>query len=128
MPPSINDIVKGSIIQFGILNGEIRNTLLLATTSFDLYLVVYENGVIRDSTGLLMKGTTIPTKKSPDFTIESNQNVILQIGDMRLTTSISKFFSEITEVWCEADHEILIKGKKDKRDVCIPLSTLIKHG
>lgn len=124
--PTIKDIIKGTIVLFGVLEGSIKDMLLLSMTSFNLKFVVYENERVRDVISVIDKDTTLPTRKSIDLYLESNHRVEIEMDDMAVTSDISQYFDQISCVEVYATEVIIISGKKENMDKSISLSTLIR--
>lgn len=124
--PSIKDIIKGTIVLIGVLEGSIKDMILLSMTSFNLKFVIYENERVRDVKLVIDKDTTLPIRKSIDLYLESNQRVEIEMDDMAVTSDISQYFDQISCVEVYATEDIIISGKKENKDVSISLSTLIR--
>ena len=123
--PSIKDIIKGCVIQSKIIDGSIREVLFLSATSFNLNIVVYENELVRDVKLGIVKNVTLPTRRIIDLYLESNQKVVVEIDNIVVTTDISQCFDVISYVQIDVTEDILIHGKKGKKNVSLSLSTLM---
>ncbi len=123
--PLMADIIKGTILQYGILEGLIKDILLLDTVPYEIGIIFYENGKAPLKQIVVPQDTTIPIRLTVDYTIKSTQKIVIVVEEKIVTSDISQFFESITGFECWANHEIYIKGIKNEVDVVIPLSKLM---